>query len=312
MLGRDATAGSGRIQLNRQAGSINAGNARSEYQVGKRRAVRSRDDGRGTSGARRVSKCRASWRGESDVRARTERRPHLSGLDREPGRDASTCNSRTSIRTGKRRLTFRSVRTTTSAPAPFGPDARPAHAFPAPAESLAVHGARPEGFRDEGDRLDADVARQDRARIRHARSRLRDGRVPHAVRVRRPGRSAGRKPPTVQVEGPKERTVKVGQPTPLVAVATDGDSRRPGRAGAAAEDAAGATPRHAARARSVPATSAAISSGGPPRACGVAWLRVPRSRGTRGDSADSTLGAADAVTFDPPIPFKVWEDQRGG
>lgn len=22
--------------------------------------------------------------------------------------------------------------------------------------------------------------------------------------------------------------------------------------------------------------------------------------------------AADGVTFDPPIPFKVWEDQRGG
>src|SRR5687768_11634756 len=38
----------------------------------------------------------------------------------------------------------------------------------------------------------------------------------------------GRKPPTVQVEGPKERTVKVGQPTPLVAVATD-DFVAPGR-----------------------------------------------------------------------------------
>lgn len=74
--------------------------------------------------------------------------------------------------------------------------------------------------------------------------------------------------PTLDVEGAAQRTVKVGQPHPLIAVAT----------------------------------AAPIPQPPPRRGTGIglrlAWL-VYR-------------GQASKVTFDPPIPFKVWEDRRGG
>ncbi len=106
----------------------------------------------------------------------------------------------------------------------------------------------------------------------------------------------GRKRPVLQVEGEKQRTVKVGQPIQLVAVATDpnpplparrggggANEGRPGGAGTAAELAPGSVGGDFVR--------------GTARGLYLAWL-VYRGAGT--------------VTFDPPIPFKVWEDQRGG
>lgn len=75
----------------------------------------------------------------------------------------------------------------------------------------------------------------------------------------------GRVKPTLQVEGPKQRTVKVGQPSPLVAVATT----QP-------------IPEELAKSR-------------PAAGLRLAWF-VYRGAGN--------------VTFDPPIPFTVWEDRR--
>lgn len=103
----------------------------------------------------------------------------------------------------------------------------------------------------------------------------------------------GRKPPALKVEGEKTRTAKVGQPTPLVAVATDpngGSLRTTGFTGGGPE----------------PGRDGALRPGavggdfvrGTARGLRLAWL-VYR-------------GPASAVTFDPPIPFKIWEDQRGG
>jgi hypothetical protein len=93
----------------------------------------------------------------------------------------------------------------------------------------------------------------------------------------------GRKRPTLQVEGQKQRTVKVGQPVPLIAVATD--------------------PNPSLKSTGAGPTAGPGSVGGDfirstARGLRLAWL-VYR-------------GPAAKVTFDPPIPFKVWEDQRGG
>jgi hypothetical protein len=102
---------------------------------------------------------------------------------------------------------------------------------------------------------------------------------------------AGRKPPALRVDGGKERTAKVGQPIPLTAVATDPNP---------------------------PFQSRAFPGGGPTP--GIAELR-PGSVGgdfVRGTARGLRLawlvyrGDARKVRFDPPIPFKVWEDQRGG
>lgn len=118
----------------------------------------------------------------------------------------------------------------------------------------------------------------------------------------------GRQPPALQLEGATQRTVKVGESVPLIAVATDPNPVR-GRRGAAsvsrAEGAAGggdAAPQRGRGAReavdvgpgSVGGDSIRTSSAG----LRVAWY-VYR-------------GAGAAVTFDPRMPFKVWEDQRGG
>jgi hypothetical protein len=96
----------------------------------------------------------------------------------------------------------------------------------------------------------------------------------------------GRKKPALQVEGDTQRTVKVGQPTPLVAVAID-ENPPPSR-------------------RRTPPGPLVVGPGavggdsvrGSVPGLRFAWL-VYR-------------GAAKNVKFDPRIPFKVWEDQRGG
>ena len=93
----------------------------------------------------------------------------------------------------------------------------------------------------------------------------------------------GRKKPTLKVEGETQRTAKVGQPVPLIAIATDpnpdlrstGGGPQPGRGSLG-----GNFNRNQAR------------------GLRFAWI-VYR-------------GPAKAVKLDPPIPFKVWEDQRGG
>jgi hypothetical protein len=102
----------------------------------------------------------------------------------------------------------------------------------------------------------------------------------------------GRKPPTLQVEGVKQRTVKVGQPVPLVAVATDPNPslRTRGFTGGGPE------PGPSGEIRPGPVGGDFVR--GTARGLRLAWF-VYR-------------GPAARVTFDPPIPFKVWEDQRGG
>jgi len=111
----------------------------------------------------------------------------------------------------------------------------------------------------------------------------------------------GRKPPKLQVEGDKQRTVKVGQPVPLAALAMDepvpGQQRN--RGGGGGNRRAGAT-------EGAPRSPGEIGPGdvggdfvrSTAQGLRLAWL-VYR-------------GSSEGVTFDPPIPFKVWEDQRGG
>jgi hypothetical protein len=99
------------------------------------------------------------------------------------------------------------------------------------------------------------------------------------------------KTPTLTVDGERQRSVKVGQAVPLVAVAID-NSPTPAARGQAN-----------APSRPYPAVVTPGEVGGDfvrTTAGGLrlAWLVY------RGD--------AKAVRFDPPIPFKVWEDQRGG
>jgi hypothetical protein len=98
------------------------------------------------------------------------------------------------------------------------------------------------------------------------------------------GRSIrGRKRPTLSVDGEKRRTARVGQPVRLVAVATDPNSPvRPSTCGAVFDDG---------------------SIGGDLVRCTATGLRLAWL---------TYRGPAAKVRFVPPIPFKVWEDQRGG
>ena len=99
------------------------------------------------------------------------------------------------------------------------------------------------------------------------------------------GRSIrGRLHPTLQVEGDKKRTAKVGQAVPLVAMATDPNPpvKAAGGCGAAFDPG---------------------EIGGDLVRCTATGLRVAWM---------VYRGPASKVTFTPPIPFKVWEDQRGG
>lgn len=95
--------------------------------------------------------------------------------------------------------------------------------------------------------------------------------------------------PTLHVEGEDQRTVKVGQPTPLVAVATALPTPEAGAIQGSLP------PRRAA----VPGTGAVGNAGGGRSADGLrfAWY---------------VYRGAGKVTFDPSMPFKVWEDPRRG
>jgi hypothetical protein len=99
--------------------------------------------------------------------------------------------------------------------------------------------------------------------------------------------------PTLQVEGATQRTVKVGQSTPLIAVATI-PGAAPRKVPTRAPD-----PRPARRGPDVPSGDVG-SAGGARSAVGLrfAWF-VYRGPGSK-------------VKFDPRIPFKVWEDPRYG
>jgi hypothetical protein len=101
----------------------------------------------------------------------------------------------------------------------------------------------------------------------------------------------GHKRPTLQVEGPKQRAVKVGQPSMLVAVATDPNIKP--------------TPRGFTGGGPVPNPTGELRPG----TVGGDFVRGT-ARGLR--LAWFVYRGAGEVTFDPPIPFKVWEDQRGG
>ena len=104
----------------------------------------------------------------------------------------------------------------------------------------------------------------------------------------------GRKRPTLRLEGEKQRTVKVGQAVQLVATATDPNPPLPGRRGGGGPNAARGS-RSPAELPSGPIGGDFVR--GTARGLYLGWL-VYR-------------GGAQVV-FDPPIPFKLWEDQRGG
>jgi hypothetical protein len=97
----------------------------------------------------------------------------------------------------------------------------------------------------------------------------------------------GRKPPKLVVEGEKQRMAKVGQPVPLAAVATDEGAPVRGRGGRGNQNPA-EIPLGSVGGDFIRSTAGGLR---------LAWL---------------VFRGAGRVTFDPPIPFKVWEDQRGG
>jgi hypothetical protein len=97
-------------------------------------------------------------------------------------------------------------------------------------------------------------------------------------------RERNRPRPTLRVEGDKTRTARVGQPVPLSAFA---DAPPP------------LTKRQrGGRGYGQPGNAGGDLVRGTAYGLYLAWL-VYR-------------GPGNQVTFDPPIPFKVWEDQRGG
>ncbi len=110
----------------------------------------------------------------------------------------------------------------------------------------------------------------------------------------------GRQAPTLLVEGDTQRTVKVGQRVPLIASATDLNPARapdlgPGRAEGAAGGGEGGGRD--------PGQVGPGAVGGDSIRTSVAGLRF---------AWYVYRGTGAATTFDPPMPFKVWEDQRGG
>lgn len=98
----------------------------------------------------------------------------------------------------------------------------------------------------------------------------------------------GRVAPTLKVEGGRERAVKVGQPVSLVATATDPNPP---------------SKRRGATMASYPAVVGPGAVGGAGTRDSVAALRF---------SWYVYRGDAKQVVFNPRMPFKVWEDLRGG
>jgi hypothetical protein len=114
----------------------------------------------------------------------------------------------------------------------------------------------------------------------------------------------GRKPPALHVDGAMQRIVKAGERVTLVAVATDINPPLP-------------KVREAAGSRASD-NDAVVSEAGSPKSPGQVGPGSVGGDSIRGDATGLRFawyvyrGRATVVTFDPPIPFKVWEDQRGG
>ena len=122
----------------------------------------------------------------------------------------------------------------------------------------------------------------------------------------------GRKDPVLNVEGGRQRSAKVGQSVELVAVATD-PNPPPAQRGARGRATGGATgtaarPADAAPAPGGRARGSSLDEVGPGAVGGDSIRTSPT--GLR--FAWYVYRAAGPVLFDPPMPFKVWEDQRGG
>jgi hypothetical protein len=105
----------------------------------------------------------------------------------------------------------------------------------------------------------------------------------------------GRRPPTLKVDGAKQITVKVGQPVQLVATATPSPDMQAARGGGGGGRGSGS---ERLPGEVQPGGVGGDFVRGTARGLLFAWL-VYR-------------GTDDGVTIDPPIPFRVWEDQRGG
>ncbi len=111
----------------------------------------------------------------------------------------------------------------------------------------------------------------------------------------------GRKGPTVTVEGPKQRTVKVGQPVPLAAVAQESPTAGPAGRGGGGRAGGPTGPVTEIRAGGVGGDFVR----GTARGLRLAWYVF------RGPSERVVERVVEGVVFTPPM-FKVWEDQRGG
>jgi len=109
----------------------------------------------------------------------------------------------------------------------------------------------------------------------------------------------GRKKPTLKIDGEKQRTVKVGQRVELAAVATDEPPPQRARRPAAAAEGGARTERG-------PAGPTEVGPG----QVGGDFVRAT-ARGLWFVWA-VYRGPASQVKFDPKMPFKVWEDERGG
>jgi hypothetical protein len=107
----------------------------------------------------------------------------------------------------------------------------------------------------------------------------------------------GRKAPTLHVDGDTHRTAVAGQPVRLVVVATD-ENKVPQKVKEAAGSRASDNDAPVDLDQVGPGSVGGDSVRGNPSGLRFAWY-VYR-------------GAATAVRFDPPMAFKVWEDQRGG
>jgi hypothetical protein len=112
----------------------------------------------------------------------------------------------------------------------------------------------------------------------------------------------GHKWPILQVEGPKTRTVKVGQPAQLVAVATDPNPpQAAGRGGRGRAGGGGPAFTTEVRAGSVGGDFTRSTA----RGLRVVWYLY------RGPNEVAAPAKVEEPKFDPPMA-KVWEDQRGG
>jgi hypothetical protein len=176
-------------------------------------------------------------------------------------------------------------------PAPFGPDGgQPTHFFPRVNRwQFAIHVPKDFGSKEIVWTLTA------HGETHRAYATLNPGYLIDEFLIMHEFTNSqrGRKPPALRVEGEKQRTVKAGQPVPLVAVATSPDQGTESGRAAGGRRADTGSPGELR-----PGNVGGDFTRTTARGLRLAWF-VYR-------------GPAESVTFDPPIPFKVWEDQRGG